>query len=382
MPNARVRTEVMIQIGTVAFCMVAAYFGFLKRRSEKIMRASLSHLREGFFWLGIIAILECVNGYYSGYGLFQILVDLYKVMEILIFYVFLSFIWRSAKDMEHAIAWIIIEMFVFSFIEIYTTKRGGVGLNILMSFFPIFFAWGFYERRKHYWPIVILAVITVFLCQTRTYMLGFLLAVAMVLLLAKGRYRKEILHVGTFFVVFGGVCIAVYMGATDSELIRSILSRIMELTSGFESAGGYRLYEIQTAMRKFLEAPVLGKGFGYTEYLYIQEMGYFVWGDFMHNVYIEILTKTGFVGLLIYGYVLIKHLLSQRKSIIICGYAEKAKAAGILMGGLAATMSWVAVYAAAPLSTYGYIFLPGIVAMLYYQLTMTELDLAEKEYVD
>lgn len=354
--------------------MIAAYFGFLKRKNERHMRASLPHLREGFFWLGIIALWECVNGYLRGYATFQILVDLYKIMEILVFYIFLSFIWRSTKDMEAAIKWILVEMFIFSIIEIYTTDRGGVGLNIAMSFFPIFFAWSFYDWRKYFWPIVIATVIVVFLCQTRTYMLGFLVSVLLVVLLAKGQNRKEILHLGFFILLFGSLSIFVYLNATNNELISSIIQRIADLGSGFESAGGYRLYEIQTALKKFTEDPLLGKGFGYLEYLYIQEMGYFFWGDFMHNVYIEILTKTGLIGLFIYGYVCIRHLIAQRKSALISIQANRPKAAGILVGSLAATFSWIVIYAAAPLSTYGYIFLPGIVGMLYFQLSMTELD--------
>ena len=121
------------------------------------------------------------------------------------------------------------------------------------------------------------------------------------------------------------------------------------------------------AIKKFAESPLIGKGYGYVEYLYIELMGYFNWGDFMHNTYIEILAKTGIFGTLVYGLSMVKYLSRQLKYFWRIGNQNK-NCAGILVGGFAGTLSWLFIFFAAPLSSYGVIFIPGIIGMLYTKL--------------
>jgi len=372
LPSVRVRVTVAIQLATIAFCLICSYLGYREKRGIQMHSISLPHMKEGFFFLGILSFFSCVNGYFSGYGFFQIMVDLYKTLEILVFYLFLSYTWRSPQDVENAFFWIMLEMFIFGGIELITTERGSTGLNIAMSFFPIFFAWGFYERKKHYWLIIVMSAVMLFFSKTRTYMMGGILAWSIVFVLTGGYYKKSILHTSFFLLLFGGLTIAAYVSATNDSIIEMILLRIAGLADGFESSGGYRLYEIRTALQKFQESPLFGKGFGYTEYLFIQDMGYYQWGDFIHNTYVEILAKTGIFGFLLYGLFSLRHLSVQWRSLQHSRKLGLSRVAAFLLGSFAASLSWFLIYAAAPLNTYGYVFLPGIVGMLYFRLSLAE----------
>ena len=92
----------------------------------------------------------------------------------------------------------------------------------------------------------------------------------------------------------------------------------------------------------------------------------------MHNTYVEVLAKTGVFGAMFYGCGVLGFLLTLRKMIKEHRKENNIKTVGHLAGGLAGTISWMFVYFAAPLSSYGYVFIPGIVGFLYATLSKQE----------
>lgn len=373
LPDARVRETVIIEILAIAFLMGAVYFGIRVNRNKVSPKISIPIMHNSVLPIGAVVIVECINGLLNGYGKFAILVDVFKVAEILIFYLFFSYVWRSTKALGKGLKFLIIEMCLFGIIEMFTTERGGIGINMAMSLFPIIFAWGFYKKKKYYWLINFCCFLIVFTSKTRTYLMGFILGMIIIFILAKGIYKQRNFLYCLMGVMIGSIAVGIYIALGHGEYFLSLISRILELSEGFSEAGGYRIYEIHMAIKKFLEAPLLGKGYGYVEYLYIERMGSFNWGDFMHNTYVEILAKTGIFGFLIYGVSVVKYLLRQIKYFSRVGN-KNPNCAGLLIGGCAGTLSWLFVFFAAPLSSYGVIFIPGIIAMLYTKLWERELN--------
>lgn len=371
-PTTRVRESVVIQIALFLICLFLASIGYANNRAKKSLKPSrIPVMEKGFLVIGTVVFIELINGFFFGYGLFAMMVDVYKVLEIFLYYFCFTRMWRTKKDMEEAVSVLTIEMCIFGTIEMFLTERGGVGLNMIMCFAPIIFALGFYTKQKRFWVVIVCSLIVVLVSKTRTYLFGFVLSILLTFLFANGRNKKKIAYIGLILLIVGTLFIVVYSRMANSELLSTIFERFLELASGFEEAGGYRIYEIRTAWRKFLEDPLLGKGYGYLEYVYIETQGTILWGDFMHNVYMEILVKTGIFGVLFYGIGLIAYCVKQHKKIATSRHI-KNKETGYLIGGLTGTYSWLFIYIAAPLSSFGYVFIPGMVGMLYSWLCQKE----------
>lgn len=371
----QVRYQVSLQLAFIGFCVIATCIGNQKNRAYEIRtygRRSISELQNGRLLVGAVVLIDSLIGIINGYSVFQIAVDVYKVAEIFLFYYFLRYTWKNTWEIEKCIRVVLVEMCLFGIVEVFTTERGGIATNIMMSFFPLIFAVGFYQKVRSYWIFVIMALVVLLSSKTRTYMLGTMVGILVVLLYAHGNNSKSIRTKG----VMGLICLVImgelYMTLIGNEYIESLINRILALGDGFEASGGYRIFEIGKAIEKFYEAPIWGKGYGYLEYVYIELMGWFEWGDFMHNAYVEILAKTGIVGSLLYGIGLLGFVNGQRRRIKQSRFYDNNKATGVLIGGLAGTCCWLLTYFAAPLSSYGYVFLPGMIGMLYYENYIAE----------
>ena len=370
--SLQVRYKTAMNVGIIVLCLAAAAFNqYISSRKGR------GSARPAFFpeftpirWSLIIVIVTgAVNGALKGYRPFAIAVDVYKILEILLFYYFIIWSIRSVEDADRTLDILTVEMCVMGIIEIFTTTRGNIGLNILMSFFPIMLSTGLETGRRRLYPVLIAAVAILFACKTRTYMLGGIAAFAIVFTLSYGARQ---LRIKAQIITLIGIVTAglvVYIQLTGNDYFTSIIGRIAALSEGFESAGGYRIYEIRTAIGKFLGSPVVGTGYGYVEWLYIETMGRFAWGDFMHNAYVEILAKSGVAGAVFLfsslGYFM-NRLWREVNS------ARDGMAAAVLKGGFAAAVSWLIVYAAAPLSSYGYIFISAFFALAYGKLSEEE----------
>ena len=92
----------------------------------------------------------------------------------------------------------------------------------------------------------------------------------------------------------------------------------------------------------------------------------------MHNSYVEILAKTGLFGACLYGGGLVAYLKAQSSLIKKNKQSKNMKATTYLIGGLAGTISCLLVYFAAPLSSFGYVFIPGMIGLIYARLSESE----------
>lgn len=373
LPGTRVRETVVIQLMLFAVCLFMAYMGNRSKRNKLPAMAQIPCIKIGMLVVGSVVFLELINGYFSGYAFFSMMVDVYKVVEMFLFYFMLTYIWRTTKEMEKGIDLLAIEMCVFGVVEMFITERGGVGLNMLMSLTPIIFALGFYTHKKRFWLIIVCSFAIILASKTRTYLFGFILSILLIFFFANGKRKLKIALTGCAILIIGAGLVSLYAKNTNSSAIQTVIDRFLELSGGFEEAGGYRVYEMRTAWQKFLESPFIGKGYGYLEFLYIEKQGHLLWGDFMHNAYLEVLTKTGIVGACVYGASLIGYTKRQYKE-IRRSRKDKGKETGFLIGGLAGTFCWLFIYFAAPLSSYGYVFIPGIIGLLYSQLSKRETE--------
>lgn len=373
MPNARVREKVVVQIFLMVACFLMAFIGYTAKKDKKISVSKIPCMEKGVLIAAFVVLVQLINGYFSNYAIFSMLVDVYKVIEIFIFYFLFTYIWRTTEELEKAIDLLSIEMCVFGVIEMFITERGGVGLNMIMSLAPIVFALGFYTRKKKFWFIIVCSLLIIIVSKTRTYLFGFVFAILLVFLFANGKRKVKITFASVVTLLIGYGVVSAYVKVTDSQVFRTIIQRFLELSEGFEEAGGYRIYEMEVAWSKFLESPIIGKGYGYLENLFIKKQGNVLWGDFMHNAYLEVLVKTGIFGFLTYGCGVVGYCLKQRKE-MKRSKKYKNKETGFLVGGFAGTACWLFVYFAAPLSSFGYVFIPGMIGLLFSKLYKKELD--------
>lgn len=371
LPDVRVRETVAIQLMIITICCCIALLSY---RKINLPVVKIPYFNNVILFITIISIVETIVGILHHYLFFSILIDIYKVVEIVIFFFFLKLIWRTKNHVKKSLKLLVFEMLILGMIEIFITERGGTGLNILMSIFPFLFAAGFYQKNRYYWINLMICLLIVLMSQTRTYMMGFALEILMVLLLCNGKNKNNIKIIGFCLLFTLGVLIFYYMTFIGNDYIKDLINRILELSEGFAAAGGYRVYEIQTAMNKFFESPIFGKGFGYSEYLFIQGMGYMEWGSFLHNVYIEILLKTGLFGCVLYGFGLISYISKCIKKLKLSKINHFSDNVVFCVGGLSGTVGWLFIYFAAPLSSYGVVFLPTIISFIYYYLSKSERD--------
>ena len=323
----------------------------------------------------IIAVVPVgtVWGLVNHHGVFQVLVDVYKVLEIVILFVFIRVTWRTRQQAEKALGALFVTMCLFGLVELFLTERGGVGLNLMMSLLPMVYTMRFHKRIPYYAPVMLLALAVLLLSKTRTYIFGMLVSLWMASVLGSGAYKKTMLQKN---LIYGTLCVGAmfaYGALQRDNAFSEVFRRFQELfRNGILQAGGYRMYEFRMALQKFLESPLIGKGLGYQEYVHIELMGNFLWGDFMHNAYMEILCKVGLYGSGIYAVGVVLYLRKQRGLLRLSMENGWEGLSSILAGGLSATFGWMVVYAAAPLSSYGSVFLPGIVSLTYSALYMRE----------
>lgn len=350
----QVRTSVAFQLIVIAAIVITIIF---KDRGKLV-------ISDGFFWRCIPGILvflafnSCIGLLY-GHGLFRIAIDCYKYLEIIIYYFLFRIAWVNNYDLYRGLRTFTYTMLIIGTLEIFVTSRGGVGLNLIMSLFPMILTLSIYGYIKGFRVILMLSFLIVATCQTRTYIVGFLVGfIFLIVFLPKEKHSVIIDH-----TVLLGIIAAVVIGIFGGMAISKTLIRFAELSSGFEESGGYRIYDYIEAINRFKDHPVFGNGFGYLKWTYIEKMGWMNWGDFVHCLYLEILFKVGSVGA-----IFLVCIFGRFAKRIFCEidnlkHIEKFMFS-ICSGGLAAFISWLVVYTFAPLSSMGSLFMGPLIASI------------------
>lgn len=350
----RARNNVMFQLFIIILLMVT----IIVRRNGKW------RVGDKMFYSIIPAILTflvfySIIGLLNGHETLQIFIDCYKYLEIIVYYILLRASWEKNKDVFRGIKALSRLMLVLGVIEIFITSRGGVGLNLIMSLFPMVMIWSLYNCITNAKIILVLSFLVVVTCQTRTYIVGFTLGFVALLILLPKEKRDSIISFTFFIGVFAVIAIDIFGG----KLLEGTLERFMELSSGFEESGGYRIYDYQEAFNGFLNHPILGNGFGYLKRTYIMKMGWMDWGDFVHCLYLEILFKVGISGTL-YLLVFFGKFINQIWRNFKSTRGNNNFIFAVCCGSICSFISWAFTYTFAPLSTIGSMFLGPLIASI------------------
>lgn len=357
----RVRNNVMFQLVIIALLLVTIII-----RSNGKWRVG-----DRLFCRFIPAILAflvfySIIGVLNGHKIFQVFIDCYKYLEIIVYYILLRASWNNNIEVLRGVKALSMLMLILGTIEIFITMRGGVGLNLIMGLFPIAVLLSLYDYIPNTKIIFILSLLVLATCQTRTYIVGFALGFIVLLVLLPKEKRDSILTF-TFFV---GVVAVMAIGIFGGQLLERTLERFMELSSGFEESGGYRIYDYREAFNRFLDHPILGNGFGYLKRTFITKMGWMDWGDFVHCLYLEILFKVGICGVLYLLMVFGKFIHQIWQHIKIFKEGDSFVFA-VCCGSICSFIAWLFTYTFAPLSTIGSMFFAPLVASItlsnYYQ---------------
>lgn len=162
---------------------------------------------------------------------------------------------------------------------------------------------------KHSWAYFLVATLTwlaAVLTMSRNALIFATLAYAVCVIIAcfKGNYKKVyriILAIG----VLGAAALVVVFWSKIQALLGDYFAR------GFDSNGRYELWGI--AWKNFLDYPVFGIGFYGFESVHQLESGSFAHMGPMptmaHNTLFELLSATGIVGTLAYGYYRVKSIV-------------------------------------------------------------------------
>ncbi len=368
--SGRVREIVAGQIVIFLVHFILVYIAYKRDKYKNLQAQTVKEFQYAWLPLIIIISVSSLNGFLQGYSFFQILVDIYKVSEILIYYYLLVLSCRKITHLKQLLNALILVAFALGILQMFTTARGGLGMQMVMCYFPLYFASNFNKSSKLDLLLLFVSFAIVFFCQTRTYMAAYLMTTVLLFSFMRGRYKFET-GFRIFCLALLSVLVAFYLYYSYPEgKIAQIVARIGDLSKGFEEEGGYRLYEIQTAISKFNDAPFWGKGYGFKEYLYIKEMGYFEWGDFMHNAYVEILMKTGIFGVSV---IFISFaILCQKVIAIISNRKVDVDTKNVILSGICGSLTWLLILNSAPKSTFGMVFISLTTSLLYYKLTQMD----------
>ena len=350
----RVRNNVAFQLVAITFIVVIV----LLRKRGKLKLKDLFFTRAIPLLIAFL-IFYSIIGFLNDHALFQIAVDCYKYLEIVVYYVLFRLTWTNNYDLYRGLKIFAPTMIIMGIIEIFITSRGGVGLNLIMCLFPMIIMLAVHGYIKGLYPILFFSVLILTMCQTRTYIIGFFLGVLLSMFLLPSSKRNKILNY-TILLGFVGCLI---VGLFGGGFLSQTLSRFAELSEGFAESGGYRIYDYMEALHQFTDSPLWGKGFGYLEFTYIEKMGWMYWGDFVHCLYLEILFKVGLFGVvvLIFDFgAFLRKLVQEMQYFKQCNDFIFA----ICCGGIVSFASWAFVYTFAPLSTMGSMFMGVLISSI------------------
>lgn len=148
--------------------------------------------------------------------------------------------------------------------------------------------------------ITLLFLIVLFFSFTRGYWLGFFVALIFILIMTKSPFRYRVLKI--MFIVFLSFLGCLILGqfffkGNIFDLFSIVFTRVL----AFRDPTSYvyhRYYEMLTALRASIKSPLWGIGLG-GEYFSpsVTDTGKWVWTHYTHNNYVQIMLRTGFLGI-------------------------------------------------------------------------------------
>lgn len=348
----RVRYATAFQIAVMVVLIILAVVKDRRRLSLK----DHCFLREAPYLL-LFIMMYAALGLIRSNSVVQVLLDSYKYLEIFMFFVLMRVSFYNNSELFAGLKMMVILMLVLGIIEPFYRERGGVGLNMIMSLFPMAVFMAVKGYFKNYSLIIAISMFAVFVCQTRTYIVAFMMAFLYMMTLLSSKERRRVI-IFTVLMAFAALLVIVLM---DNSIFEATLSRFLELSSGFKVSGGYRVYDYKEALNRFIDHPIIGWGLGYLKPTYIELMGWMNWGDFVHCLYLEILFKTGITGIIYLMFISIR-FISRINRYRLYYKNRNTFMYSMCAGSITAFAAWALTYTFAPLSTIGPMFLAPLIA--------------------
>lgn len=277
------------------------------------------------FWILVVAI-SVGAGILRQNQMRYIVGDLLQFLELPVFFFLASIIFRTKEQINKLFICFIGFAFISGLISLVgylwsnpitvAIEVGGVRERLLtnvVAFTPfllvliiaqLFFLKYSSPRGKLLFSgllfLTLLFLIILFFSFTRGYWLGFFVALIFILIMTKASFRYRVLKI--MFILFLSFLGSLFLGqfffkGNIFDLFSIVFKRVVAFKDP-TSYVYYRYYEMLTALRASIKNPLWGIGLG-GEYFAPSEIvrDKWVWTHYTHNNYVQILLRTGFLGM-------------------------------------------------------------------------------------
>jgi O-antigen ligase len=277
------------------------------------------------FWVLVVAISTGI-GILCQNQMRYVLGDLLQFLELPLFFFLTLIIFRTREQVKRLLVCFVGFAFIAALISFLgylqinpisvAIEAGGVrdriGSNVvaLVPFLLVLIitqllAFKFSIRRGKLLYLTLLFMTLLFLAVlffsfTRGYWLGFLVALVFILIMAKSFFRYRTLKIVLVFSLLFFGCLFLGQFFFEGNVL-DLFSIVFNRLLAFRDPTNYvyhRYYEVLAAFKAIMKSPLWGIGLG-GEYLSPTPAGEggWVWTHHTHNNYIQIMLRTGFLGM-------------------------------------------------------------------------------------
>jgi len=302
--------RILIEVILVAYLFLVA---MNKRYRPKITPLTIAVVM--FLAIFILSSFTGINLHRSFWSTNERMTGILTMLHLLAFFTVLSSVWRERKDWERAlgvsiIVGVILSLYILMGDEVSTRGGGTIGNTSFMAaylLFDVLFAIILFLAKRGIWQILtglsLLIMTPVLLSSTGrgaiVAFLGglFLLGLGYLLFSQKTKLKRIGWAVILIIIVLGIVLAVLQPAFATNEVgvtLKEMKSRFVVWEKGWKG---------------FLERPILGWGpenfiVVFSKYfnscMFLPECGNEIWFDRVHNIVLDTLVTTGFVGLLSY----------------------------------------------------------------------------------
>lgn len=295
-----------------------------------IIRFSISQFHLHVFLFALYCVISSLWSWDSSESLSRGITIIEILACLSIVYMFYQYT-ESVEDVLKAIMWssIIICIYTVSFYGLETfismtnqsTRLGNdfananaIGMWMAVStVVHVFFIIN--KPRKKYFITIIIPIVFIGLCQSRTALIESLIGVLVLVVLksfSEPSFDRSILRAIFLTIAFA----LILFGLSQLKIFGGLSNRVIEWINGTQKDGAsisQRTGYIEIGFNQFLKAPLFGIGIGASRILTSITVGR---TTYLHNNYIEMLACGGIVGFLVFysmHFFLIRNLWRQAK---------------------------------------------------------------------
>ncbi len=277
------------------------------------------------FWI-LVVVVSTGIGILRQNPMRYILGDLLQFLELPLFFFLTLIIFRTKEQVNRLLVCFIVFAFISALISFagYLQSnpvsvaieagavRDRIGSNVV-AFTPFLlvliiaqllsFKSSTARRRLLFLSLlfmILLFLAVLFFSFTRGYWLGFFVALVFILIMVKSSFRYRILKIISVFSLLSLGCLLLGQFFFKGDIL-DLFSIVFNRLLAFRDPADYvyhRYYEILAAFKAIIKSPLWGIGLG-GEYLSpsVTGEGEWIWTHHTHNNYIQIMLRTGFLGM-------------------------------------------------------------------------------------